>query len=344
MSTVPPPRNQILGGDAITRLADIPTGWVDQILTSPPYFRLRDYGSPSQLGLEDTADDYVTDLRTCIAAMRRVLRPTGTLWLNLGDTYSLHPDQGAPRKSLLAIPERLLVGLIADGWTLRNQIIWAKTNTIPSSAADRLSCTHEVIYLLARGPRYYFDLDAIRIPHRTKPHTRRPRQPARPAGPAHSKRTTPGWRGPNATRDGDQGLAALKASGLPGHPLGKNPGDVWHVGSSQYRGAHFATYPEALITPMIEAGCPRTRCSSCHAPWTHTLIRTPTTATRRPERPTCDCEAPPEPGIVLDPFLGSGTTAVAAKALDRDWLGIELNPDYITLATARIHAAGHTDS
>lgn len=331
------PRNRILGGDVLTRLGDLPDGWVDQIITSPPYFRLRDYGAPGQLGLEDTITDYVTDLRACVTAMKRVLRPTGTLWLNLGDTYSLHPDQGAGRKSLLGAPERLVLALIEDGWLLRNRIIWAKTNTIPSSAADRLSATHEVIYLLARRPRYYFDLDAIRVPHRSHRPTGRPS--GTPGQPHQSKRRAPDWRGPNANRDADQGLAALRASGMVGHPLGKNPGDVWQIGASQYRGAHFATYPEALIAPMIQAGCPSKRCSACHAPWTHRLARTPTTATRLPERPSCGCDAPPEPGIVLDPFLGSGTTAVAAEKLQRDWLGIELNPDYISLARARITAA-----
>lgn len=330
------PRNQILGGDAITRLGDLPDGWVDQIVTSPPYFRLRDYGTPNQLGLEETVTDYVDELRACVRAMKRVLRPTGTLWLNLGDTYSLHRDQGAERKSLLGAPERLMLNLIEDGWLVRNRLIWAKTNSIPSSASDRLSSTHEVIYLLARSSRYYFDLDAIRVPHRSARPSSRPRQPPR------SKRRAPGWRGPNASREGDAGLAALRASGRVGHPLGKNPGDVWHISASQYRGAHFATYPETLITPMIQAGCPIKRCSACHAPWTHSLTRTETTAIRHPERPSCGCDAPPEPGLVLDPFLGSGTTAVAAERQGRDWLGIELSPDYITLAQARIAAARTT--
>ncbi|AZZ39732.1 site-specific DNA-methyltransferase [Acidipropionibacterium jensenii] len=329
------PRNQILHGDAVQRLGELPAGWVDQIITSPPYFRLRNYATDGQIGLEDTVEDYVATLRTCVAAMRRVLTPTGTLWLNLGDSYSLHPKDGAARKSLLGAPERLMLALIADGWTLRNKIIWAKTNPIPSSVTDRLSTTHEVIYLLAAGPRYHFDLDAIRRPHRTtQPTSRRPRQPGRRG---HPKRARPGWLGPNG--DGDDGLAALKARGAVGHPLGKNPGDVWQLSPSHFHGAHFAAFPEALIRPMIHAGCPRLRCSNCRAPYTHDVVRHHDTAERQAERPTCRCNSPPEPGLVLDPFLGSGTTAVAAEALGRDWLGIELNPDYITMANQRIAAA-----
>ncbi|SDB87305.1 DNA modification methylase [Raineyella antarctica] len=331
------PRNQILNGDALQRLKELPDGWVDQIVTSPPYFRLRDYGTSGQFGLEETVEDYVATLRACVAAMRRVLMATGTLWLNLGDSYSLHASQGAARKSLLGVPERVLLALIEDGWTLRNKIIWAKTNPIPTSVADRLATTHEVIYVLATSSRYYFDLDAIRQPHRTPvpDHVRRHQ-----THPAHRKRSTTGWLGPNG--DSDDGLAALKARGMVGHPLGKNPGDVWQISPSHFRGAHFATYPETLVRPMIRAGCPHLRCSRCRAPYAHTITRTGTTATRQPERPTCRCNSPPEPGLVLDPFLGSGTTAVVAKALGRDWLGIELNPEYVQLAEARIAAARHS--
>jgi len=327
------PRNQILAGDALQRLDELPEGWVDQIVTSPPYFRLRDYGTPGQLGLEESVDDYVATLRACVAAMRRVLTPTGTLWLNLGDSYSLHLSQGAPRKSLIGVPERVMLALIADGWTLRNKIIWAKTNPIPTSVTDRLATTHEVIYVLAKSHRYYFDLDVIRQPHRTStPSTSGRRKPGKTA-----KRSTPDWLGPNG--DGDDGLAALKARGLVGHPLGKNPGDVWQISPSHFRGAHFATYPEALIQPMIRAGCPLQRCSHCHAPYVHTITREDTTATREPERPTCRCNSPPEPGLVLDPYIGSGTTAVVAERLGRDWLGIELNPAFVDLAEARIASA-----
>jgi site-specific DNA-methyltransferase (adenine-specific) len=322
-------RNEIFVGDALVRLRELPDGVIDTIVTSPPYFRLRQYGHTAQIGLEEHVDDWVAQLRAVMAECARVLVPTGTVWLNLGDTYSTHPRQGGPRKSLLLGPERLALLLIADGWTIRNKIVWAKTNTIPTSVRDRFATRHEVIYLLTRQPSYYFDLDSLREPHISRP--------PRPHATTRQHRRAD-WLGPNS--DGDAGLAALHAAGLRGHPLGKNPGDVWRLGVSTYRGAHFATYPEQLARRMILAGSPRLRCTVCRAPWTRRLIRdTPSTAHREPPRPTCDCDAIPEPGLVLDPFIGSGTTAIAAAKLGRDWLGIELNPDYVALAHRRIHDA-----
>lgn len=328
------PRNQVLVGDAREQLGRLPEKSVDCVVTSPPYFRLRDYGHEGQLGLEGSVDAYVHELVQLGGEFSRVLTPTGTLWLNLGDTYSLHPREGAPRKSLIAVPERVLLGLIADGWTVRNKIVWAKTNAIPSSVRDRLACTYEVIYLLARNARYYFDLDAIR-----RPHTSRRKTPGMPKHgqrrpPARRDPGRPAWRGPNA--DGDQGLTRLRDAGLVGHPLGKNPGDVWRLPASNYRGAHFATYPEALAERMVLAGCPEQRCVICRAPWTRPLRRLGATAVRLALTSGCDCDAVTEPGLVLDPFLGAGTTAVAAERHGRDWLGIELNPEYADLARGRI--------
>ncbi|QGH68683.1 site-specific DNA-methyltransferase [Pseudactinotalea sp. HY158] len=333
------PRNQVLVGDARERLTQLPEGSVDCVITSPPYFRLRDYGHAGQLGLEDSVGAYVTDLVGLCSEAARLLTPTGTLWLNLGDTYSLHAREGAPRKSLVAVPERVLLALIVDGWTVRNKIVWAKTNPIPSSVRDRLSCTYEVIYLLARQPRYYFDLDAVRQPHRSKRGTRpQPRRSARRRAstrpPARRDPGRPSWRGPNA--DGDQGLTQLRDAGLVGHPLGKNPGDVWRLPASSYRGAHFATYPEALAARMLLAGCPEQRCTTCRAPWTRPVRRLGATAVRLALTVGCNCDSSTEPGLVLDPFLGAGTTAVAAERHGRDWLGIELNPEYADLARRRI--------
>jgi site-specific DNA-methyltransferase (adenine-specific) len=328
MSVIDLPRNQILSGDAKARLQDLPDQSVDSVVTSPPYFRLRDYGHPGQLGLEAHVAGWVDDLQTVLRECARVLVPTGTLWLNVGDAYSTHQREGAARKSLLLGPERLALALIEDGWTIRNKVVWAKTNTIPSSVTDRLSTKHEVIYLLTRSPRYYFDLDTIRVPHTSHAKPRK-------TGPDRSAPgDRPAWLGPNS--DGDRGLAAMHAAGITGHPLGKNPGDVWSMSVSQFRGAHFATYPEHLVERMLLAGCPAHRCTRCRAPWIQPLKRDGTTASRSPPQPTCACGAEREPGIVLDPFIGSGTTAIAAAKLDRDWLGIELNPEYIRLAEQRI--------
>lgn len=341
MSVLDIPRNQILVGDALTRLRELPDAGVDCVVTSPPYFRLRDYGCDGQLGLEAHVDDWVTDLRAVLRECGRVLVQTGTLWLNLGDAYSTHHREGAARKSLLLGPERLALGLLEDGWVIRNKIVWAKTNTIPSSVTDRFATKHEVIYLLSRAPRYYFDLDSLREPHTSRPPKRR--SLGQTSGPATRQDTTrPSWLGPNS--DGDSGLAAMHRAGIVGHPLGKNPGDIWSLGVSQFRGAHFATYPEQLVARMVTAGSPRMRCSQCRAPWTRRLSRRGHTARRGPPRPTCRCDAQAEPGLVFDPFIGSGTTAIAAAKLGRDWLGIELNPDYVELADARIAAALRTPS
>ena len=321
------PRNQILTGDAVQRLSDLPDHSVDSIVTSPPYFRLRNYGATGQLGLEPHINDWVRELRFVLHEAARVLVSTGTVWLNLGDSFSTHKREGAPRKGLLMGPERLALALIDDGWTIRNKIVWAKTTTVPSSVTDRLSTRYELVYLLVRSPKYYFDLDSIREPHTSRP-------PKKRIVTITDERPT--WLGPNS--DGDSGLAKLHARGIRGHPLGKSPGDVWRLGVSTFRGAHFATFPETLARRMVEAGTPRIRCSQCRAPWTRRLIRTGDSARRTPPRPTCDHEAA-EPGIVLDPFIGSGTTAIVASKLGRDWLGIELNPDFVDLATERIERA-----
>jgi DNA modification methylase len=321
------PSNQILVGDAITRLRALPDAHVDSIVTSPPYFRLRNYGHADQLGLEEHVDTWVDGLTSLLREAARVLVPTGTVWLNLGDSYSTHIREGAARKSLLMAPERLALALSEDGWVIRNKIIWAKTNTIPTSVRDRLATKHEVIYLLARSAKYYFDLDALRAPHVSRPP--KPRVAKR-----DSKR--PDWLGPNS--DGDRGLAALHAAGLRGHPLGKNPGDVWALAVSGFRGAHFATFPVSLAQRMVLAGTPEARCEKCHTAYVRPVRRLGAVATRLALQSMCDCVAGSEPGLVLDPFMGSGTTAIAAERLGRNWLGIELNPDYVALAEERIQS------
>lgn len=274
-----------------------------------------------------------------MAEIARVLVPTGTVWLNLGDTYSTHPRQGAATKSLLLGPERLALALLGDGWTIRNKVIWAKTNPIPSSVGDRLATTHEVVYLLARNRSYYFDLDSIRQPAKTRP-TPPPRRPTRLGKPSGIPKR---WLGPNT--DTDAGLVAMRRRGLTAHPLGKNPGDVWHLATARYRGDHFATYPEELVERMLLAGVPEKRCVDCRAPWYRPLRRHEHHAIRLPLRPSCTCtpegDRGSEPGLVLDPFIGSGTTAVVARRHRRDWLGIEIHPDFAEWAETRITQATH---
>lgn len=326
-------RNRVLVGDARRLVSGLAASSVDMVLTSPPYFRLRNYDVADQLGTEAHIDDWVAQLGEVVRQLGRVLTPTGTLWLNLGDTYATHPSQGADRKSLLLGPERLVRALVADGWHLRNKIIWQKTNPVPTSVADRLASTWEVIYLLSPSTRYFFDLDAVRVPHTSG--SPQPRQP-RSALPIDYGRER--WRGSNA--DSTTGLDELKRLGRPGHPLGKNPGDVWSIATSRAGKGHHATYPLQLAERALRAGCPEARCTTCRAPWHHPLIRHGDgTATRRPLTPTCDCRAAIEPGLVLDPFLGTGTTAVAAESLGRDWLGFELSSEFAHMAEQRISAA-----
>lgn len=285
-------RNQVLVGDAAARLRELPNESIDMVLTSPPYFRLRDYQVSGQIGLEPHVDHWVEQLDVVMRGLHRVLKPSGTLWLNLGDTYSTHSSQGAPRKSLLLGPERLASRMLAAGWVLRNKVVWAKANPMPSSVRDRFTCGHEYLYVFAKAGSYHFDLDAVRMPHIST--TTRPRQtPGDRARPRDRER----WRGPNG--DDASGLVQLHQRGRVGHPLGKNPGDVWRIASSNYRGAHHATFPVELARRAIKAGSP-------------------------------------PGGIVLDPFMGAGTTAVAAEQLNRSWLGIELNPDFARLARQRI--------
>lgn len=322
----PVPRQEILIGDALDQLRRPPDASIDMVLTSPPYFRLRDYQHDNQIGLETHVEQWVDRLADILTEAHRVLVPTGTLWLNLGDTYATHPSQGAARKNLLLAPERLVVRLQDAGWVIRNKIVWAKPNPMPISVTDRLACTYEVVYLLAKQPRYFFDLDAIRVPHRSQ--RSRPYVVTRPAE---------GWRGPNS--DTANGLDALKAAGQVGHPLGKNPGDVWTIATSHFRGAHHAVFPVTLASRAITAGCPEARCTECRLPWRRRIIRRlGGTAIRGTLLASCTCGAPHEPGLVLDPFIGSGTTAIAAERLDRDWLGIELNPGFAALASRRIAA------
>jgi hypothetical protein len=149
------PRNTILTGDALTRLRELPGQSVDCVVTSPPYFQLRDYGVSGQLGLEPTVSGWVAELREVCREVARVLVPTGSLWLNVGDSFSQHPKFGAPVKGLLLAPERLLLALAQDGWLVRTKVIWAKTNPMPSSVTDRLSLTYEVIYFLVRQRSYF---------------------------------------------------------------------------------------------------------------------------------------------------------------------------------------------
>jgi site-specific DNA-methyltransferase (cytosine-N4-specific) len=299
----------LLLGDSLEQLRALPDGSVDCIVTSPPYYGLRDYGTEGQYGLEPSPAEYVKTMRTLFAEARRVLADDGTLWLNLGDSYAAaggHTDPGGtsqlqgrrvqlmqnmpskpadrPKKNLLGIPWRTAFALQDDGWILRNEIIWHKPNAMPESVRDRLSSRHEHLFLFAKSERYAFDLDSIR-----EPHTMRPQR--RPSG--HKQRQKLGVL-PAQTFSTSQ----RDEPGVDGHPLGRNPGDVWSIPTRPYPAAHFAVFPIDLPLRCIKAGC----------------------------RPG---------GTVLDPFSGSGTTGAAARQLDRRYIGIDLNPAYHDLAKER---------
>ena len=319
--------NEILVGDSRRLLPTLPDNFVDCVVTSPPYFRLRNYQHPGQLGLEQHVKLWVDELRSLLGQLGRVLVPTGSVWLNLGDAYA-SGREGAPAKSLLLGPERLVLALLEDGWAVRNKIVWAKRNPMPSSVRDRLSCTWEVVYLLVRQRDYSFDLDAIRQPHTT---TRAAAKTSR------AWSVPPAWR---VSTSSHGGLDALNAEGRVGHPLGKNPGDVWRLSTAAYRGPHHAVYPISLAERPILAGSPERRCAGCRLPWRRSTIRRfGQLAVRGQLQPSCGCDSAWEPGVVLDPFIGSGTTAIAAERHRRSWLGIEINPAFARTADERIVAA-----
>lgn len=318
------PRNQVLVGDAAATLAGLLPESVDCVVTSPPYFRLRDYGAADQIGTEATVEEFIQSLRSVMRHLKRVVKPTGSVWINLGDSYARQPGAGVPVGGLTLVPQRLALGLAADSWIVRNVVVWAKPNPLPQSARDRLSPTYELVIHAVKQRRYFYDLDAIRVPHRSAHRIGKPTVASLYQG-------------------GNSGLIQLKAAGQVGHPAGKNPGDVWTYATAVDRLGHQATFPEALIERPILATCPERICVQCDRAWTRpTRIATVHTAegshTIRKVGPLgrCDCFAPARPGVVLDPFFGTGTVGAVAARHDRDWLGIELNPAYAALARQRL--------
>jgi site-specific DNA-methyltransferase (cytosine-N4-specific) len=306
-------------GDARTVLAGLPGQSANCIVTSPPYWGKRDYGVTGQYGHEDTPQAYVDTMRETFSEARRVLADDGTCWLNLGDSYSasgggatgLHAYLGPhitthrvtdlPAKNLLGLPWRVAFALQDDGWILRNAIVWHKPNAMPESVRDRLSCRHELVFLLVKQPAYWFDLDPIREPHAagTQRGTRVARRTRPPGHPG--SRTRPPKYGPGTP----EVTTARRYGGrrhTRGHPNGRNPGDMWSIPTRPYSGPHFAAYPIDLPLRCIAAGC----------------------------KPG---------GTVLDPFAGSGTTGLAAIQLGRRFTGIDISPDFARLAAERLAQA-----
>lgn len=306
---------QIYHGDCLEILKTLPSESVNCCITSPPYYGLRDYGNEKQIGLEDTPDDYIDKLVCVFREIKRILRPDGTLWLNIGDSYwgsgsrgydftgkiteaskvqegskgtinlSNLPKlvgnrDGYKNKDLIGIPWMLAFALRKDGWYLRQDIIWHKPNPMPESVKDRCTKAHEYIFLLSKSPNYYFDYEQIQEDATYK----------------SDKRNGQGRIAYDGKRvDGEDDKAQQSFVTITDK---RNKRDVWSVSPSHIKEAHFATYPEELVEPCILAGCPRD-------------------------------------GVVIDPFLGSGTTGRVAERLGRKWIGIELNEEYIEIAKER---------
>lgn len=322
----------ILKGDCREVLGTLPAESVHCVVTSPPYFGLRDYGVAGQIGLEASPDAFVDELVAVFRDVRRVLRDDGTVWLNLGDSYATAgtrqgndgdslgrqrrdehrttarikdarskqatnsaADFAAPHrnligfknKDLIGVPWRVAFALQADGWYLRQDIIWSKPNPMPESVRDRCTKAHEYLFLLSKSERYYYDADAIAEPISDHPVTA-----------ARNGRADKGLVGPSAlwgTGFGQSGKGQHDRAAAEN----RNRRSVWNVATLPFPDAHFATFPPALIEPCILAGCPKG-------------------------------------GTVLDPFGGAGTTGLVADRLGRNAILIELNPDYAAMAERRI--------
>lgn len=315
----------IIQGDALEVLSGMAAESVQMCVTSPPYWGLRDYGVAGQLGLEATSGAYVAKMVKVFREVRRVLRDDGTLWLNLGDSYATGggkvgrcpdggeqgerflrqghintqpnrmPLEGLKPKDLCGIPWRVALALQADGWWLRQDIIWHKSNPMPESVTDRCTKAHEYIFLLSKSKAYYYDADAIR-----EPQTCSDKRAGRNSQCLVDRSPSPrkGIRSSDPERFG-----LTRNRGVPNesctHPAGRNRRSVWTVATQSFAEAHFATFPEKLIEPCVLAGCP-------------------------------------EEGVVLDTFSGAGTTGVVCIKTNRQYVGIELNPEYVAMSKRRI--------
>jgi DNA modification methylase len=295
----------IHNGDCIEVLRTLPDESVQCCVTSPPYWGLRDYGHDSQIGLEATPEAYVGRMVEVFREVRRVLREDGTLWLNLGDSYAGNATSGGQNKNdggpavrvsgvptktgdnlkpkdLVGIPWRVALALQADGWYLRQDIIWHKPNPMPESVTDRCTKAHEYVFLMAKSQRYYYDAEAI---------SEAGAWCGKQLGIVRGKKVRAESMGRKPS--GNEVPGADAAS-----PDRRNRRSVWTVCTKPYSGAHFAVMPPDLVKPCILAGCP-------------------------------------EGGVVLDPFMGSGTVAAVAQDAGRRAIGIELNPEYCKLIAKR---------
>jgi DNA modification methylase len=301
--------NKIYNESCLDTLKKIPDNFIDCVITSPPYWQLRDYGYPEQWGLEPTFNEYLEHLWEMMYEIYRALKPEGTCWINLGDTYArgkrgkdgtnhsvsnskehhiepnTKPNYNGLNKCLLLLPHRFAIGCIDRGWIVRNDIIWAKRNGMPESCNDRFSKKHEYFFFMVKSEKYYFNLDAIRDKHI--------------------------WADKDKRADGKRHESkGLTSSGLYStnavcfNEKGKNPGDVsdfWDIPTKPNRESHYAQYSDSLISKPILSGCP-------------------------------------EGGLIYDPFMGSGSTAEACIRTNRNYIGSEMSKEYFDLCNKRIDA------
>ena len=319
-------KNIVYNMDCVEGLKTLPDNCIDCCVTSPPYYALRDYGVDGQIGLEDSPEAYIDKLVDVFSEVFRVLKPEGTLWLNLGDSYCGTGDKGnfkdpkypegrngqriSKTKNIIGLKHKDLIGIPwmaafalreRCGFYLRQDIIWAKGNPMPESVTDRCTKSHEYIFLMSKSQRYYFDYEAIQdtATSSTKPRMFWAKQQngtmRNDIGNTYKPRTK------NCMNDGQKPntMHLRREQGLQDEQyVVRNKRDVWSVNVKPDTVAHFATYPEELIRPCILAGCPKD-------------------------------------GIVLDPFMGSGTTARVAMKLDRNYIGFELNPEYCKIINTK---------
>jgi DNA modification methylase len=293
-------RIKIIQGNCVDKIKELEDNSIDCVVSSPPYFGLRDYGNDEQFGLEKTYQDYLANTVKVFETFKPKLKDTATIWWNVGDSYSSGKrksnisqslrgntnygvtrtpvQNGIKEKDLLMIPNRVAIALQDAGWYIRSEIIWHKPNPMPESVTDRPTSCHEKIWLITKNKKYYYDADIIKEPCKTFDKNIRDRD------------TTKLNNTPGRTK-----MAGLKKNNY----IMKNKRNVWTVTTKPCREAHFATFPKDLIEPCIKAGCP-------------------------------------ENGTVLDPFGGSGTTGIVAALNNRNAVLIELNQDYIDIANKRI--------
>ncbi len=377
--------DRIMKGDTLAELKKFPEGSVDMVITSPPYWALRDYGVKGQLGLEKTFEEYISKLCNIFDEVRRVLKQTGTCWVNLGDTYSgggntndrfqkqnISKSVGEYKfnfklnqiqeKCLCQIPFRFAIEMTIRGWILRNTIIWWKPNCIPSSVKDRFTVDFEYVFFFVKNKKYWFETQYEPLQESSL---------SRARYGSYSLKTDKGIHGGMNLKNQLKVFEKINKGEL----RGRNKRCVWRIPTRPFKGSHFAVFPETLVETPIKAGCPEFVCNKCgkarekiiengklvleshkrKAIGKFTDIKTneggkmfyrdknplvPNAHYKKIDKgyTDCGCNAGFKGGIVLDPFMGSGTTAVVAKKLGRSYMGIELNPKYIEMAEKRIKA------